>query len=548
MTLRHRRVILVLLVLLAVVVGIDNMGRPLANPDEGRYSEISREMELSGDWVTPRLNGFKYFEKPPLQYWATAAVFKVLGLNEHTARMYTALCGLLTILAIFFTARRLATRNTAMLAVGVLLCSPYFMALGGIVTLDMGLTAWLTIGVCAFLLAHAGARDDRERRRWMLVAWTGIALAVLSKGLVGFVFPTAAIFLHCLVHRDWALLRRLEWVRGLAIFLAITLPWFVLVARENPEFVRFFFVHEHFERFLTTAHRRQEPWWYFLPILFAGVLPWLVALVPACVWAWKRDDPARGFPWRRFALLWSGFIVLFFSASGSKLPAYILPVFPMLALVLGDWLERTDPRRIALYLIPVILLLVVALAFGWGAPERARSAWTKELYFAARPWILGGGLVLLGGVAWAAWLLRRGRKFVPVALLVAGSLVFVDCVEDGYQALSPRQSGEGVAAAIRPWLAPDTRLYSVRYYDQTVPFYLRRTVTLVDYVDEFSLGQASEPQRAIADVERFLTDWQRPGSAIAIMQPGHYEELLRRAAVPMRLLHMDERRAVVRKP
>ena len=370
MTQRHRRAILLLLVVLAIVVGIDNLGRPLANPDEGRYSEIAREMALSGDWVTPRLNGLKYFEKPPLQYWATAAAFRLFGLNEHAARAYTTLCGLLTVLAVFFTARRLASPNTALLAVGVLLSSPYFVALGGVVTLDMGLTAWLTIALCAFLLAHAGARDDRERRRWMLLAWAGIALAVLSKGLVGLVFPMAAIFLHCLVHRDWALLRRLEWLRGLAVFLAIAAPWFVLVARENPEFARFFFVHEHFERFVSTAHRREEAWWYFLPILLAAVF---------CRGCWRSFPPARGAggatipraPFRGGASRCCGRDSSC-SSSASRArscPPTSFPSLPMLALVLGDWLERTDPRRIAHLFVPVVLLVVAALAFGWDAPE-----------------------------------------------------------------------------------------------------------------------------------------------------------------------------------
>ena len=308
------RAVLVLLALLALFVGVDNMQRPLAHPDEGRYSEISREMAATGDWVTPRLNGIKYFEKPPLQYWASAAAFRLFGESPFTARIYTALAGLLALVAVGFTARRLAGPDAALLAVGVLLSSPYFLGMGGVVTLDMGLTAWTTVAVCAFLLAAAG--PSAERRRWMLIAWAGMALAVLSKGLIGIVFPAAAVFLHCLVHRDWRLLARLEWARGGALFLAITVPWFVLVSAANPEFPRFFFVHEHFERFLTKSHRRDEPWWYFWPILFAGFLPWMLALVPAAVEGWRREAAAAGFPWRRFALLWSGFILLFFSASG----------------------------------------------------------------------------------------------------------------------------------------------------------------------------------------------------------------------------------------
>ncbi|APV50667.1 hypothetical protein BWI17_13805 [Betaproteobacteria bacterium GR16-43] len=543
-----RRRLFILLAILALVVGIDTLERPLANPDEGRYSEISREMAASGDWITPRLNGLKYFEKPPLQYWATAVSFSLFGENEYTARFYTAFCGLLTLFATWFTMRRLTNNETALLATGVLLSSPYFMALGVIVTLDMGLTCWLTVALAGFLYAQSDGTSEPTRRRAMGVAWAGMALAVLSKGLIGIVFPAAAIFLHCLLHRDWTLLKRLAWGRGIAIFLAIAAPWFVMVSRANPEFAHFFFVHEHFERFLTTQHRRVEPAWYFVPILFFGVLPWMFTLPSVAAASWLAERERRSFPWRRFALLWAGFIFLFFSASGSKLPAYLLPVFPMLALVIGDWLARTEPRRIALYLLPVVVVIVIGLAIGWGAPERAKSAWTRDLYGTARPFIVAGGLVISLGIAGAAWLLRKGERVVPLAIVVLATLVFVDCVEDGYEMLSPRQSGRDAAAVTRQWVDPSTRIYSVNYYDQTFPFYLKREVTLVNYVDEFALGQASEPRRSLPTVAAFVEDWKRPGSAVAIMQPGLLEEVLKPAGLAMILIHADERRVVVRKP
>ncbi|NJD87107.1 MAG: glycosyltransferase family 39 protein [Betaproteobacteria bacterium] len=539
------RLAAIALAALALYVGVDNMQRPLANPDEGRYSEISREMAASGDWVTPRLNGIKYFEKPPLQYWASAAAFRLFGEGEFTARIYTALCGLLAILAVGFTARRLAGTEPALLAVGALLSSPYFLGLGGVVTLDMGLTAWTTVAVCAFLLAMAGA--EKERRRWMLVAWAGMALAVLSKGLIGIVFPAAAIFLHCLLHRDWRLLAKLEWGRGIALFLAIAAPWFVLVSLANPEFPQFFFVHEHFERFLTKAHRREEPWWFFWPILFGGFLPWALALGPAAMEGWRHDSGQAGFPWRRFALIWSAFVMVFFSASGSKLPAYILPVFPVFALVLGDWLSRTPPKHLWRFVAVLAPLVLVALAAAWGAPERAKSAWTRELYLAARPWIAGGVVMLAVGLAAGTLALRAGRKWLGIGAIVAASILFIDFVEDGYHELSPRQSGEVVAQAMKRTLRPDTRVYSVGYYDQTIPFYLGRTITLVDYWDEFSTGLKAEPQRAIPTLEAFERDWVRPGEAMAIIHPDIHEKLATRG-LAMTLLHRDERRIVVAKP
>lgn len=539
------RLAAILVALLALFVAVDNMQRPLAHPDEGRYSEISREMAASGDWVTPRLNGIKYFEKPPLQYWASAAAFSVLGESEFSARLYTALCGLIALLAVGYTARRLAGGDAALLAVGVLLSSPYFLGLAGVVTLDMGLTAWTTVAVCAFLLGASG--PEAGRRRWFLLAWAGMALAVLSKGLIGIVFPAAAIFLHCLANRDWRLLAKLEWWRGTALFLLIAAPWFVLVSMANPEFPQFFFVHEHFERFLSKSHRREEPWWYFWPILFAGFLPWMLGLVPAALEGWRREGGAASFPWRRFALLWSAFILAFFSASSSKLPAYILPVFPVLALVLGDWLSRASAERLWKPVAFLVPLLVVAIAVSWGVPERARNAWTRELYAAARPWIVAGLVVLACALAASAMRLRAGRKWGALATIVAATLLFVDLVEDGYERLSPRQSGKQVAGIIARELTPATRLYSVGIYDQTVPFYLKRTVTLVAYLDEFSTGIRHEPHLAIPTLEAFAADWVRPGEAMAIIHPDIHEKLATQG-LAMTLLHRDERRILVRKP
>src|SRR5438128_4248167 len=168
------RWVLALLAFVALGIAASNMARPLANPDEGRYSEISREMAASGDWVTPRLNGIKYFEKPPLQYWATAAAFEVFGVNEFAARIYVLACGLATILLVGFTALRLWNAEVALASMLALVASPYFLALGGIVTLDMGLTLWTTATLCAFLLAEQAAQSSKAHRSWMLAAWAAM--------------------------------------------------------------------------------------------------------------------------------------------------------------------------------------------------------------------------------------------------------------------------------------------------------------------------------------------------------------------------------------
>jgi 4-amino-4-deoxy-L-arabinose transferase-like glycosyltransferase len=374
-----------------------------------------------------------------------------------------------------------------------------------------------------------------------------MALAVLSKGLIGIVFPAAAIFLHCLVHRDWRMLARLEWLRGSVLFLAIVAPWFVLVSQANPEFARFFFVHEHFERFVSTGHRREGSWWYFLPIFFAGFLPWMLTLVPAAWSAWRHDREPGLFAWRRFAILWTLLVVAFFSVSSSKLPAYILPVFPVFALVLGEWLARASPRSLWPWLAPVALFIAALAIAAWGAPERARDEWTRGLYLDMRLPVVAGTALLAGAVGASGALLYKERKWTAFVTVVAATLVFINLLVAGYERLSPRQSGKIVAERLEPLLTPATRIYAVRHYDQSLPFYIGRTVTLVDYVDEFALGQSSEPAKWIATLEAFEADWVRQGQAVAIIQPDLYESLVARG-LPVTLVYRDERRALVKKP
>jgi 4-amino-4-deoxy-L-arabinose transferase-like glycosyltransferase len=544
---RATRVALVFLLVAALAVALDNFDRPLANPDEGRYSEISREMAESGDWVTPRLNGLKYFEKPPLQYWATAAVFKAFGTSDIAARVYTGFCGLMTILLVGYTARRLWGAEHALAAMMALASSPYFMALGGIVTLDMGLTLWTTLTLCAFLLAEGASGDPRERRRWLLVAWAGAALAVLSKGLVGLVFPAATFFVYSVARHGLRGLRDLEWVRGFALFFLIAAPWFVAVSMANTEFAEFFFVHEHFQRFLTTEHRRTEPWWYFLPIAFAGFLPWMFTLPSALAHAWEREAGTRDFRPLTFAMLWAAFIVLFFSASGSKLPAYVLPAFPALALVLGRFLVEAPTRRLAWMVAPLAVVAIALGVAGWYAPERAKDAWTRGLYDEAHVHMVVGAFALLCAAIAGTWLLARGRRMLAIVIVAFGTVLAIERLEEAYEVLSPRQSGFVVAEKMRPWLSPATRLYSVGHYEQSVPFYIGRTMTLVDYRDEFALGIQSEPGRIVEKVAQFPAQWQRPGEALAIMQPDLYDKL-KAQGLPMQLLHADSRRVLVRKP
>ncbi|MEO8103584.1 MAG: glycosyltransferase family 39 protein [Betaproteobacteria bacterium] len=548
---RIPRPLLILFALLVLFISLDGLGdRKLANPDEGRYSEISREMAATGDFVTPRLNGLKYFEKPPLQYWATAIAFKLFGESELSARLYTALTGLGCILLVAYTGKRLYDGETGLLSALVLLSAPYFAALNEIVTLDMGLTFWMTLTMSSFLIAQ-GSANDTSRRRWLCLAWAGMAGAMLSKGLIGVVFPAAALFLYCLVQRQFRLLTQLEWTRGLLIFLALVAPWFVMVSVQNPEFLHFFFIHEHFERFTSTAHRRVESWWFFLPILFAGFLPWALALVPAAISGWRAPARLAGqdgiFAPLKMVLLFAIFILLFFSKSGSKLPAYILPMFPLLALVIGVYLQRTDARRIGWLVLPVFPLSLWGAYAAWLAPmKKAQEDFSRPLYDEMSWWVVTAALVIAASALVAFALLRFNRKWLGVLFMSLGTMIGIELIERGYEKISPLQSGANLAQSVGYFLKSETRLYAVEIYDQSLPFYLQRTLTLVNYIDEFELGEASEPDRWIKRLEDFPAAWNVPGPVIAIIQPGDVEKM-KALGLSFEIIHLDPRRVAIRK-
>jgi len=519
---------------------------PLVHPDEGRYAEIAREMLASGDWTTPRLNGLKYFEKPPLQYWATAVAYQVFGISEWSARLWVALTGLACVLGTWFAASRLFGRQAGVYSALLLMASPVFVIASGVNSLDMGVTCFLHLALLAYLLSRQAA-SSTQVRGWMLACWAAMALAVLSKGLIGVVLPAAAIVCYLLVSRRLAAVRNMEWILGSALFLAITVPWFVQVARVNPEFLQFFFVHEHFDRFTTTSHHRTGPFWYFLPIVVFAVAPWIVACARGLISAVRTLRNRRGPDARGALLVWCVVVFTFFSVSKSKLPGYILPIIPALAMLAGDALVRGEWRRHAFW------IAVCALAFGmaaFGANEFLEARTLERLqarYETFSYWAEAASVAFIVVAAIALyWIDRTAERRIVTGVLV--SFYFIVCAAVfGYQELAPSRSGIGLAQAIGSSGVADAPVYSVRMYDQTLPFYLRRTVLLVDYVDEFALGLRAEPDRGIADLGDFMRRWREERAAFAVMPSALYADLAGQG-LPMVPVETDRERVLVRRP
>jgi len=550
------------LLLLLVVVWFGGLGhRKLIKPDEGRYAEIPREMVASGDWTTPRLNGLKYFEKPPLQYWATAVAYEAFGASEATSRLWTALTGFLGILVVGFTAARLYDRRTGLFASTVLASCVAYVLLGHFNTLDMGLAFFMTTTLCATLLArdararaaghgdHCGASPDAlatQARRWMLLGWAALALATLSKGPVAVVLSGGALVFYLLLSRDWTLLRSLVLVRGLALYLLITAPWFLAVSKANPEFAHFFFIHEHVERFLTTEHRREGPLWYFVPVLAVGLLPWL-SLVVASFSTTFSPSTRGAFAPERLLVAWCAVIFVFFSLSGSKLPSYVLPMFPALALLVARHLARIDARALRRHLVAIVALAGLVCLVVLALPRFMDSADTAEAVgrfrvaalIAMGTWLVGSGVALR-----FAW---RGRIDAAIVTTGFAALVAWSGLLIGHETLGRGMSTADLAAQMKPAIEPDTTIYSIGIFEHTLDFYLARTVTLVSFRDELDFGLTQEPARGIATIDEFKRRWAAERAPLAIMSRDVFDTLVA-SHLPLRVIADDRRRIVIGKP
>lgn len=518
--------------------------RALIHPDEGRYAELSLGMLLSGDWVTPRLNGLLYFEKPALQYWMGALSFLAFGINEFAARFWPALTGLLSVVAVGLTARRLW--GNGHLASLVMAGSAWVIANSHFLNLDTGVTFFLTLVLCSFLWAQQDGASTNERRFAMWVAWAAMAGATLSKGLIGLLIPACTLMIYSLVSWQWMAWRRMQWLPGTVIFLLLTGPWFWLVSVRNPEFAYFFFIHEHFQRFLTTVHGREAPFWYFVPVLLVGFLPWTSLLPRLIREAWPRRQESV-FQTERFLLIWALFVFLFFSKSNSKLPSYILPMFPALALLLGQTLARAKPTELKKHLwLPVIAWGLIVCVYPFVNRFVSDGSPLPVMQHLAIYLAVGGlGFLFCAALAWR--FLSKEQTAPAIMLLAAGSLWGVSIGSLGHDAIGQLKSSKAVVEQVRSYLQPDMEIFSVRMYEQTFPFYLKRPVIQVEYQDEFAFGQQAEPGKAIPTVSEFIARWQSAPHAMAMLEEPTFRDL-QQQGVAMRPVYQDVRRMVVIKP
>ena len=545
---RRRRIVARFLACLFLVLWFGALDeREFFHPDEGRYAEIPREMVSSGDWITPRLNGLKYFEKPVLQYWITAVSYLALGEEEFVARLWPALAGFLTLLLVYRMGRRMAGVRAGVLAAAVLATTFQFFVFSQIVTLDMGLSFFLTLALYGFLASQDMRAAPSRQRNSAILMWAAMALAVLSKGLVGVVLPALVLATYVVVERDWKLLGRLQWGIGVAVFLSIALPWFIWVQVRNPEFFQFFFVREHFGRYALDEHRRAGVWYYFLATLLIGSLPWSFMYFRAMFTSW-RPSPINHFAINplRLLTLWVIAIVVFYSLSRSKLPGYILPVYPALAVLLGCYAQRTNMQMSKKMLLGIAALGIVAMAAAPLVTRIQKFADDADLIAPFVAWAMAaGGILFVSALLAAATKARYPRFALPA--LGFGVLLALQVLVTGVESIEDQFSSETLVENALDEIGDfeaNVPFYSLDMYDQTMPLHLGRILTVVKFRGELEMGIALEPAKAIDTVEEFRRRWEGHRQAYAIIPRAQFTRE-QRAGTPMSVLAMNRNAVIV---
>jgi 4-amino-4-deoxy-L-arabinose transferase-like glycosyltransferase len=522
----------VLLLLFGVAL-FQFLGRiPLLEPDEGRYAEIPREMLEKGDFITPYLNHVKYFEKPPLLYWLNSLSFSIFGQNEFAARFFPALCGLLGILLTYHVGRKVYGRREGFLAAVVLGTSVGYIAQSRMNIIDIPLTLCMTATLGFFLLAVQ--EGEKRKDLYYYLFYISAALAVLAKGLIGIVLPGGVIALYVVLVRKWRIFREMRLVTGGMIFLLIAVPWFVLVSLKNPEFARFFFIHEHFERFLTKVHGHYQPPWYFIPVLLGCMFPWSLFLPAVIRRAWsqrRRADESTTL----FIAIWALVIFTFFSLSDSKLMPYILPVFPAVALLAGKTLSAFMEDGFRKARMDAYVTALFAFLLGLGTFLYPMLAHNSKLDTGAV--VVLGSLLSIGGAAAIVCIRKERAPEFFAALSAMSLLIAVAGPSFIFGKLAERKATPELAQIVSRNFRAGDKIACYGWYQQGLPFYTGERVIVVGYKGELSFGSDQGDNTAwFISPEEFNRLWDSQVRVFTLIKKTNLELLRSSVQTPARIL------------
>ncbi len=540
------RDLILLTVFLTLLFGAFLGSRPFMTPDEGRYAEIPREMVESGDYLTPHLNYVKYFEKPPFIYWLEAATIKTAGLNEWALRGSIAILSLLGCLMVYLGGLKLYGRSSGILACLILATCALYFSMAHFVIPDTPLTVWLT-GCLLLFLVGTRTPPEQGRRYYFWGMFACAALATLTKGLIGAVLPGLIIFVWLTMTNQWRQLKTYYLFSGILVFLLIAAPWHILVQLQNPEFFHFYFIEQHFMRYLTDYAGREQPYWFFPLVTMVGFFPWIV--FPAA--ALNRLLAFRQL-WRRqqtpdqtltFLVVWALVIFIFFSLSKSQLLSYALPIMPPLALLSARffatyWQEKRHPIISRGFIYLLILTLISGGVGIFITQDKITPGPLLPIYLAI-------GLWFLVGIASTICYWYGGVRAGVIALIITTSACLIS-LNVNYVNFDTR-SIKPLALLLQPQLHADDVVVSYHEYYQDLPVYLQRRVMVVGYLGELEFGvRHQDTHDWIVGDATLWQRWLNGARMFMIMRQSEYQKLkTMRPEPPLYLIAQTTRNVLV---
>jgi hypothetical protein len=465
------------LLALAYFLGLGSY--PLFTPDEGRYSEVAREMIVTHDFITPRLNGVVFLDKPILYYWLQASAMKMFGLNEAALRFWPAVFGIFGCLSMYLGGRLLFNRRSGIISALLLATSVLYYGAAHYANLDLEVAVLVSTTLLFFLLGLK-APQTQQSRLWIYAAYLFAGLAILTKGLIGIAFPVMIIGSWTLLLGKWDNIKKVRPFSGLMIMLAIVLPWYIQAQMANPEFFHFFFIVQQISRFLSTNDfNNQVPWWFYFPIVLAGFLPWTLfifsTLIKNCRQIWQnRQQQATPL----YLMLWVFLIFIFFSIPHSKTIGYILPIFPALALLVGNYLDQAWETFFSSGKGWQALFLPLSFAFFALACFGASSVKALEVMPALLPYLKSAGLCFTLTTLILLYFYTRKNFAALCSSIFISALVFF-CILVSSASIINQNSTKALALQIKSGLSDKDEIVTFYKYFQDLPLYLEKRITIV---------------------------------------------------------------------
>ena len=395
----------------AMFLSLFRLGAPrLFDVDEAVFSEATREMVIGRDWITPTYNGENRYDKPILFYWLMAASYKVFGVDEFGARFPSACAAVLLICFLFLSVKRFGGGETAPYSALSAALSAYYLVYSRAAVTDMTLTLFITLSLFSFY--RSSAEGPAGNRLYLYGFYLFSALAFLTKGLIGILFPFGIALVYSAVTGGLNGMRKVFSLKGVLLFIAVAAPWYLAeVMRNGREFIDQFFIKHHFRRYTDVISGHRGPVFYYLIVIVIGLFPWISFLPSGIRSALKKKNQ-----FHLFAFVWLAFVFLFFSLSTTKLPNYILPAFPAAAVLIGAGLsEGNDTWRRYSFLSMGVLSVIMGIALLY-----LDEKYLPKIGVINALWPLLAALIVLAGGALCLYsAFSRHDLYVPIAGLMA---------------------------------------------------------------------------------------------------------------------------------